>query len=154
MPLTLKFNDSLGGSWVKTTIRGHESLVVRGDGGQYLVLVPALHMVVVKTSTSRFPLPQDNGHDRLLQLIIETVSETSDTAEMVAKTDLKPETASEKSIDRLAPNYVFSTPVPQDILDFFHQFAKAVVSKDTRRIAANYARAYEPHRDVFGQCCI
>ncbi|NNL76544.1 MAG: hypothetical protein HKO68_09435 [Desulfobacterales bacterium] len=128
--------------------------MARGDGGQNLVLVPGLHMVVVATSTSRFPLSQDNGHDRLLQQIIEAVLETSDTAEMVAKTDLKPETESGQSIDRLAPNYVFSTPVPQDILDFFHQFARDVVSKDKRRIAANYARAYETNKDAFGRAIL
>ena len=82
-----EFADTPGGSWVKSTIRGHESLVVRGDGGQYT--------------------------------------------------------------DILEPNYVFSTPVPQDILDFFHQFAQDVVSKDTRRIAENYARAYDHGRDTF-----
>ncbi len=144
-----ELDDTPGGSWVKATIRGHESFVVRGDGGQYLVLVPALHAVVVTTSTSRFALPQDNGHDRLLQLIIEAVLETSDTAEMVARPGLKPETASGLYTDRFAPNYVFSTPVRQDILDFFHQFAQDVVTKDTRRIAENYARAYDHSRDVF-----
>jgi CubicO group peptidase (beta-lactamase class C family) len=144
-------NGILGGNWVKTTIRGHESWVARGDGGQNLVLVPALHVVILTTSTSRFPLPQDNGHDRLLQLIAEAVLETSDPAGMIVKADLNPETASAPSIDRLAPNYVFSTPVPQDILDFFRQFARDIVSKDPRRIAANYARAYEPNRDAFGR---
>ncbi len=144
-----EFADTAGGSWVKATIRGHESLVVRGDGGQYLVLVPALHVVVVTTSTSLFALPQDNGHDRLLQLIIEAVLETSDTAGMVAKPELKSETESGQYTDRFAPNYIFSTPVPQDILDFFHQFAQDVVTKDTRRIAENYARAYDHSRDTF-----
>ena len=143
------FDDTPGGSWVKTTIRGHRSLMVRGDGGQYLVLVPALHVVVVTTSTSRFALPEDNGHDRLLQLIIDAVLETSDTAGMVAKSDLKSETESGRYIDRFAPNYVFSTPVPQDILDFFHQFAQDIITKDTRRIAENYARAYDHSRDTF-----
>jgi hypothetical protein len=138
-----EFDDTPGGSWVKTTIRGHESLVVRGEGGQYLVLVPALHLVVVTTSTSLFALPQDNGHDRLLQLIIEAVLETSDTARMVAKSELKTETESGQYTDIVAPNYVFSTPVPQDILDFFHQFAQDIISKDKRRIAANYARIYD-----------
>jgi CubicO group peptidase (beta-lactamase class C family) len=144
-----EFDDTPGGSWVRTMIRGHESLMVRGDGGQYLVLVPALHTVVVTTSTSRFALPQDNGHDRLLQLIVQAVRETSDTTETVAGPELKPETASGQYTDRLAPNFVFSTPVPQDILDFFHQFARDVVTKDTRRIAGNYARAYDHSRDVF-----
>jgi CubicO group peptidase (beta-lactamase class C family) len=143
-----ELGDAPGGSWVMATIRGHESLVARGDGGQYLVLVPALQLVVVTTSTSRFALPQDNGHDRLLQLIFEAVLETSDTAEMVARPPLKQETASGQYIDRLAPNYVFSTPVPQDILDFFHEFAQDIDSKDTRRIAQNYARAYEHSRDI------
>jgi CubicO group peptidase (beta-lactamase class C family) len=146
-----EFDDTPGGSWVKTTIRGHESLVVRGDGGQYLVLVPALHVVVVTTSTSRFPLPQDNGHDKLLQLIIEAVLETSDTAGIVAKPELKSEKESGHYTNILAPNYVFSTPVPQDILDFFHQFAQDIVSRDRRRIAANYARAYEHGQDIFGR---
>jgi len=144
-----EFDDTPGGSWVKTTIRGHESLVVRGDGGQYLVLVPALRVVVVTTSTSRFALPQDNGHDRLLQLIIEAVLESSDTAEMVAKPELKSERGSGQYTDILAPNYIFSTPVPQDILDFFHQFAQDIVSKDTLRIAENYARGYDHGRDTF-----
>ena len=147
----VEIDDLPGGSWVRTIIRGHESWVARGDGGQNLVLVPALQVVLVATSTSRFALPQDNGHDRLLQQIIEAVLETSHTAEMAAKTDLKPETESGQSIDRLAPNYVFSTPVPQEILDFFHQFAKDAISKEPRRIAANYARAYETHRDAFGR---
>jgi hypothetical protein len=144
-----ELDDTPGGSWVKTTIRGHESLVVRGDGGQYLVLIPALHAVVVTTSTSRFALPQDNGHDRLLQLIVEAVLETSDTAGMAARSELKPETQPGQYTDNFAPNYVFSTPVPQDILDFFRQFAQDIDSKDTRRIAENYARAYDHSRDVF-----
>ena len=137
-----EFGDTPGGSWVKTTIRGHEGLMVRGEGGQYLVLVPALHVVAVITSASRFALPQDNGHDRLLQLIVEAVLETSDTA-------LKSEAASGQYTDRLAPNYVFSTAVPQDILDFFDQFAQDVVSKDPLRIAGNYARGYDHSRDTF-----
>jgi hypothetical protein len=143
------FSDTPGGSWVKTTIRGHESLVVRGDGGQYLVLVPALHVVVVTTSTSRFALPQDNGHDRLLQLIIEAVLETSDTAGMAAKPELKSEAESGHYTDIIEPNYVFSTPVPQDMLDFFNQFAQDIASKDIRRISENYARGYENGGDTF-----
>jgi CubicO group peptidase (beta-lactamase class C family) len=146
-----EFDDIPGGSWVRTAIRGHESLVVRGEGGQYLVLVPALQLVVVTTSTSRFALPQDNGRDRLLQLIIEAVLKTSDTAGKLARSELKSETASAQPTDILAPNYVFSTPVPEDILDFFHQFAQDIVSRDRRRIAANYARAYEQGQDMFGR---
>jgi CubicO group peptidase (beta-lactamase class C family) len=142
-------DNTLGGCWIKTMIREYESLVARGDGGQYLVLIPALQLVVVATSASRFALPPDIGHDRLLQLIIEAVLETSEKAELAAR----PETTSESSTghyaDSLAPNYVFSTPVPQDILDFFHQFAQDVISKDARRIAENYARAYDHSRDIF-----
>ncbi len=137
------FDDTPGGNWIKTTIRGHESLVARGDGGQYLVLVPALHVVVVTTSTSRFALPQDNGHDRLLKLIIEAVLETSDTTGMVVEAELKSEVESGSYTDILEPNYVFCTPVPQDMLDFFNQFAQDIATKDVRRIAENYARGYE-----------
>jgi beta-lactamase family protein len=141
-----EIDDMPGGSWVKIMIRGHESLVVSGEGGQYLVLVPALHMVVVATSTSRFALPQNNGHDRLLQLIIEAVLEPPGTAGTVAKPGLKSEPESGHYTDMLAPNYVFSTPVPQGILDFFHQFAQDIVSNNKRRIAANYARIYDHGR--------
>jgi hypothetical protein len=123
--------------------------MVRGDGGQYLVLVPALHVVVVKTSTSRFALPQDNGHGRLLQLIIEAVLETSGTEGMVVKPKLKSESESGQYTDIIAPNYVFSIPVPQDILDFFYQFAQDIDSNDRHRIARNYARGYDHRRDIF-----
>jgi hypothetical protein len=108
-----------------------------------------LHVVVVTTSSSCFALPQDNGHDRLLQLLVEAVLQTPDPAGMAAKPGLAAETASGQYTDSLAPNYVFSTPVPQDILDFFHQFAQDVVSKDSHRIAENYARGYDHGRDTF-----
>ena len=145
----VKYDDAPGGSWIKTTIKGYECLMVRGDGGQNLVLVPALQVVVVNTSTSLFALPQDSGHDRLLRLIIEAVSETPDIAGMTAKPGLKPAEESGQYTDVLAPNYVFSTPVPQEILDFFHQFAADIDSKNTRRIAQNYARRYKPPTDIF-----
>jgi CubicO group peptidase (beta-lactamase class C family) len=144
-----ELDDIPGGSWAKTTIGEHDSLVVRGEGGQNLVLVPALHVVVVTTSTSRFALPQNNGHNRLLHLLIEAILEPSDTEGMVAKAELKPETASGHNTDIIAPNYVFSTPVPQDILDFFHQFAQDIANNDRRRIAQSYARAYDHKRDIF-----
>ena len=118
-------------------------MIVRGEGGQYIVLIPALDVVVVTTSMSRFALPQDNGRDRLLQLIVEAVLETSETAGMAAKPDLKSEPVPGPYTDTLAPNFVFSTPVPHDILDFFHQFARDIISKDRRRVAANYARVYD-----------
>jgi hypothetical protein len=145
----VEFDDIPGGSWVQTTIREHESFVARAEGGQYLVLVPALHVVLVTTSTSRFALPQDNGRDRLLQLVIEAVLETSDTAELVAKPESKLQTETAHYTDIHEPNYVFSTPVPQDILDFFQQFAKDIVTKDTRRIAKHYARGYDHNKDMF-----
>jgi hypothetical protein len=144
-----ELDETPGGSWVKTMLKGYESLVVRGDGGQYVVLVPDLQVVVVTTSTSRFALPQDNGHDRLLQLIIEAVTETPDRTGIAARRDPKSEAGAGLYIDRFAPNYVFSTSVPQDILDFFHQFAQDVVTKDPGRIGENFARAYDHSRDVF-----
>ena len=131
------------GNWVRTTIRGHDSLVTRGEGGQYVVLIPALQMVVVKTSTSSYALPQDNGHDRMLNLIVESVLEAPEAKGMTARTQMKTETGSGQDTDMVAPNFVFSTPVPRDILDFFHQFARDIASKDRRRVAANYARIYD-----------
>jgi hypothetical protein len=144
-----EFDGMPGGSWVQTTIRGHESLAARGEGGQYIVLVPALHVVLVTTSTSHFALPQDNGRDRLLQLVIEAVLKTSDTTDMAARPELTSEMETAHYTDIREPNYVFSTPVPQDILDFFQQFARDIVTKDTRRIAKHYARGYDHKKDMF-----
>ncbi len=138
-----QLDDMPGGSWVRTKIKGQDSLVVRGEGGQYLLLVPALQMVIVKTSTSSFALPQDNGHDRLLNLIVESVLEEPEATGMITKTQLETETESGHYTDVVAPNFVFSTPVPQDILDFFHQFAQDIASQDRRRVAQNYARIYD-----------
>jgi len=141
--------DTKGGSWVRTKISDHEGLVGRGDGGQYLVLMPALQVVVVTTSTSRFPLSEDKGHDRLLELIAEAVLDSPDPSGMGVEPEPKTETASWNYAGILEPNYVLSTPVPQEILEFFHQFAEDVASKDTPRIARNYARAYDHSRDTF-----
>jgi hypothetical protein len=146
-----ELNVTPGGSWVKTTIGGHDSLLVRGEGGQYIVLVPALHVVVVTTSISRFALPQNNGHDRLLKLIMDAVLESSDTERMVARPELKSHSGRVQNTDMMTPNYVFSTPVPQEILDFFDQFAQDIASKDRRRIARNYARVYHLRRNIFGR---
>jgi len=136
-------DDRPAGNWMKSSIRGHESLVARGDGGQYLVLVPALQLVVVKTSTSRFALPLDNGHDRMLQLIVDAVLPASGTGGAADEPATIADAESGPYIDTLTPTYVFSTPVPPDMLDFFHQYARDIASKDIRRIAANYARGYE-----------
>jgi CubicO group peptidase (beta-lactamase class C family) len=144
-----EFDDTSGGSWVKAIIRGHESLVARGEGGQYLVLVPPLNVVVATTSVSHFTLSKDNGHDRLLQLIMTAVLETSGTDGMVAESELKSEAEPGNGTDILEPNYVFSIPVPQDILDFFNQFAQDIASKDIRRIAENYARGYENDKHTY-----
>ena len=146
-----ELNRMPGGSWVKTLIGGHESLVVRGEGGQYIVLIPDLRMVVVKTSTSRFTLPQDNGHDRLLKLIVEAVSENPDADGIVAKPEQWSIVGSRHATDVYAPNLVFSTPVPRDIREFFHQFAHDIESKNTRSIAQNYAHTYHQKRDFFGR---
>ena len=140
-----------GGSWVQINIGGHESLLVRGEGGQYIVLVPSLHVVVVTTSISRFALPQNVGHDRLLQLIMDAVLETAESERMVASSEPKSPSASSLNMDMIEPNYVFSTPVPQEILDFFTQFAQDIASKDQRRIARNYARSYHMRRNFFGR---
>ncbi|CAB1067509.1 hypothetical protein JY97_06080 [Alkalispirochaeta odontotermitis] len=144
-----EIDDTPQGNWIRTTIRGYEGLLARGDGGQYLVLVPALQMVVVKTSSSHFALPQDNGHDRLLQLIMGAVLQTPGSAGITGGPRLKSEAVTGDHIDIFEPNYVFTTPVPPDMLDFFNQFAQDIASKDIRRIAANYARGYENGKATF-----
>jgi CubicO group peptidase (beta-lactamase class C family) len=136
---------------VQATIGGYESLLMRGEGGQYLVLVPAQQVVVVITSISRFALPQNNGHDRLMTLIMDAVLQPSDTEGMVSPSEKKSKPPPGIPIGKLPPNYVFSTPVPRGILDFFDQFAQDIASKDQRRIARNYARAYHLRRNIFGR---
>jgi len=137
------------GSWVRTTIEERECLVVRGDGGQYLVLLPAADVVLVVTSTSRFPLPQDTGRNRLLKLIAGAVLEPSDAKAPPAGPKPELETVSADNAYIFEPNYVLSVAVPRDILNFFDQFALDIISKDTHRIIENYARAYNHHRDMF-----
>ncbi len=144
-----RLRDLPGGGWTKTAIRGHESLLVRGEGGQYLALVPAVNVVVATTSTSFFALPQDNGHDRLLQLLMEAVLETPDTTGKAVDPQPAHGPATARHADFHEPNYVFSTPVPREILDFFHQFAQDVAARDTHRIAGHYARGYDHSRDIF-----
>jgi len=138
-----ELDDHTGGSWAMTTIRGHQSYIGLGEGGQYLVLVPAVQMVVVATSSSTFALPQENGYQRLLQLVIESILPAVAPDSIATMQGQKSETEGGQQTDTLAPNFIFSTPVPQDILDFFHQFAQDIVSKDKRRIVANYARIYD-----------
>jgi len=153
-----ELDDMPGGGWVKTIINERDCLVVRGEGGQYLVLVPATQVVLAVTSTSRFPLPKDTGRDRLLALIVGAVMEPSETETPAARPETetlatKPEPESETvSADNayiFEPNYVLSVAVPKDILNFFDQFALDIISKDTHVIIENYARAYNHHRDMF-----
>ena len=115
------------------------------------MLVPSLQVVAVVTSSSHFPLPQDKGRDRLLELIVASAQETPETAGTAAtpEQELEPETAPDYNAYIFEPNYVTSTAVPRDILAFFDQFAKDIASKDTRRIARHYARAYDHQQDQF-----
>jgi len=144
-----ELDDIKAGSWVKTTIAERECLVVRGDGGQYLILVPVANVVLVVTSTSRFPLPKDTGRNRLLELIAAAVLEPSDTVVKTAKSEQTSKTVEGDNTYIFEPNYVLSVAVPRDILNFFDQFALDIISKDTHRIIENYARAYNHHRDMF-----
>ena len=137
------------GSWVKTTIAERDCLVVRGDGGQYLILMPAAQVVLAVTSHSRFPLPKDTGRDRLLELIAAAVLDPSETQTPAAKPKPESDTVSADNTYVFEPNYVLSVAVPKDILNFFDQFALDIISKDTHRIIENYARAYNHHRDMF-----
>jgi len=144
-----ELDDIPAGSWVKTTIAEHKCLVVRGDGGQYLILVPAAQVVLAVTSTSRFPLPKDTGRDRLLELVVAAVLEPSDKEDLAAGPEPDSENVAADNTYIFEPNYVLSVAVPRDILNFFDQFALDIISKDTDRIIENYARAYNHHRDMF-----
>lgn len=125
-----------GGHWQKMDLAGAQGFVARGEGGQYLALVPAKSLVIVTTSDNRFPLPKDNGREVLLEMIVRTALDRFDPE--------KPKADSEGQVSEYyhGPNYLFTVPVPESIVAFFDDFAKDIASGDLLRVSSRYARAY------------
>jgi CubicO group peptidase (beta-lactamase class C family) len=137
-------NNALGG-WQLTLIDSTESFMARGEGGQYLVLSPELDMLIGVSSQSQFPLSENSGYDQLFQMIFEAVNEKSvvqETADLIA------DNLDERSY--YEPNFVYATDVPDDIRQFFYDFAKDIATNDINRILYHYAKGYENKGDNMG----
>jgi CubicO group peptidase (beta-lactamase class C family) len=137
-------NNALGG-WQLTLIDSTESFMARGEGGQYLVLSPELDMLIGVSSQSQFPLSENSGYDQLFQMIFEAVNEKSVVQET---TDLIADNLDERSY--YEPNFVYATDVPDDIRQFFYDFAKDIATNDINRILYHYAKGYENKGDNMG----
>ncbi len=137
-------NSALGG-WQLTLIDSTESFMARGEGGQYLVLSPELDMLIGVSSQSQFPLSENSGYDQLFQMIFEAVNEKSVVQET---TDLIADNLDERSY--YEPNFVYATDVPDDIRQFFYDFAKDIATNDINRILYHYAKGYENKGDNMG----
>jgi len=137
-------NSALGG-WQLTLIDSTESFMARGEGGQYLVLSPELDMLIGVSSQSQFPLSENSGYDQLFQMIFEAVNEKSVVQET---TDLIADNLDERSY--YEPNFVYATDVPDDIQQFFYDFAKDIATNDINRILYHYAKGYENKGDNMG----
>lgn len=137
-------SSALGG-WQLTLIDSTESFMARGEGGQYLVLSPELDMLIGVSSQSQFPLSENSGYDQLFQMIFEAVNEKSvvqETADLIA------DNLDERSY--YEPNFVYATDVPDDIRQFFYDFAKDIATNDINRILYHYAKGYENKGDNMG----
>jgi CubicO group peptidase (beta-lactamase class C family) len=137
-------SSALGG-WQLTLIDSTESFMARGEGGQYLVLSPELDMLIGVSSQSQFPLSENSGYDQLFQMIFEAVNEKSVVQET---TDLIADNLDERSY--YEPNFVYATDVPDDIRQFFYDFAKDIATNDINRILYHYAKGYENKGDNMG----
>jgi CubicO group peptidase (beta-lactamase class C family) len=126
------------GGWQTEMIGSVKSIIARGEGGQYIVLVPELDLLVAVSSKSRFPLSESNGYSHLFGLI----SEASDANLTEKALAVDPE-------DRpyYEPNFVYATDVPDEIRQFFLDLAKDINTNDINRILYHYAKGYENKGD-------
>ncbi|KPJ98929.1 MAG: hypothetical protein AMJ60_06670 [Desulfobacterales bacterium SG8_35] len=122
------------GGWQAVLIGGVESIMARGEGGQYIVLSPELDLLIAVSSKSLFPLSENSGYNHLFQLIFEA-----------ADKQLVQQEAAADPVERpyYEPNFVYSTEVPGEIRRFFQDFAKDIATQDINRILYHYAKGYE-----------
>ena len=129
------------GSWQIARIGNTESLIAQGESGQYIVLVPELDLLIAVSSTSLFPLSENNGYDHLFKLIFKAADKELVAQETVYDPDNRP---------YYEPNFVYATEVPEDIRQFFHDMAKDIATQDINRILYHYAKGYENKGDNMG----
>jgi len=132
--------DPLGG-WQPVMIGSTKSLVAIGEGGQYIVLAPALDLLIVVSSKSLFPLSENTGYHHLFELIFNASDEQLAQQQAAADPEERP---------YYEPNFVYATEVPEEIRQFFQDFAKDIATQDINRILYHYAKGYENKRDDMG----
>jgi CubicO group peptidase (beta-lactamase class C family) len=125
---------SVPGGWQRLTVHGKEAITARGEGGQYIVLVPELDLLVAVSSKSLFPLAENSGYDHLFRLLVVA----SD-----AKLSQQALTADPEERPYYEPNFVNATVVPDEIRQFFLDFARDIATQDINRILYHYAKGYE-----------
>jgi len=128
-----KGREYLGG-WQPVRIGRTQCIMARGEGGQYIVLVPDLDLLIAVSSMSIFPLSENSGYNHLFGLIFEA-----------ADAELAQKALAEDPEDRpfYEPNFINSTVVPDEIRQFFLDFAKDIATQDINRILYHYAKGYE-----------
>lgn len=125
-----------GYQWRTELINGCKSYQARGDGGQFLVVLPQLNLVISVTSKSRFPLTPNNGYNKLFSLIVNS------GIQKCAYTDADKAYATDVVFDDNRPTFVSTTKVPDDIQEFFEQFAQDLSKHKIEFIAKHYAKGY------------
>ena len=105
-------------------IAGHGVFMAMGEGGQYLVIVPQLNLVIAVTSKSRFPLPKISGYETLFGLIV--------CSALMEAGNKSPNGGCKKDAGRsyYEPNFVFTTSVPEEIKQFFQGFRNGYIHEE------------------------
>ena len=104
-----------------------------GEGGQYILLCPALDLLVAVSSKSLFPLSENSGYSHLFRLILEAADE-----QLARSGPTDPEER-----PYYEPNFVYATGVPDEIRQFFLDFSRDIATQDINRILYHYAKGYE-----------
>jgi len=122
---------------------GFKIVEVKGEGGQFVVFSPKLDMVIAISSESLFPLSLVSGYDTLIRMIVSSVNEVSGSEESAHLFS-----DSEKHA-YYEPNFIITTPVPEDIRGFIIRFSKDIATNDIHKIAFHYAKGYWSNYDGF-----
>ncbi len=138
-------NDSLRflGVWPVEMFNNFKIVKAKGEGGQFVIFSPELDIVIAISSESLFPLSLISGYDTLIKLIMNSVNEASDPQESAGLYS-----DSEKHA-YYEPNFIVTTPVPEDIHAFIIRFSKDIATNDIHKIAYHYAKGYWSDYDGF-----
>ncbi|KPK26262.1 MAG: hypothetical protein AMJ61_09545 [Desulfobacterales bacterium SG8_35_2] len=126
-------DEGFRGGWEPVTFNTRQAIMAAGEGGQYILLCPALDLLVTVSSKSTFPLSGNSGYRHLFQLILEAADE-----QLARSEPIDPD---ERSY--YEPNFVSATEVPDEIRQFFLDFSRDIATQDINRILYHYAKGYE-----------